>query len=447
MKRALVRIVISAVLAVSIPAPAGAGSWKAPASGPPTHRAPNFNTPAAALRAALDVGLAEHAFLMGEAMRAGLRMDADFDAVGVSLEANSDHLAAMVGDVYGADAATAFGELWRSHVAYLIDYTRALATDDDAARQLADHQLHTYVQEFSAFLASANPNLPQDVVAELVNEHVQQLEGIAAFDQGRYEEAYPAIHRTYNHMFTIGDALSEAIALQFPDRFSGKSVAFSPAGDLRIALDRLLGEHTALAVTAMRASVARAGDEEAAASALDRNTRAIGSWVRSVYGRAAADSFTRLWTSHTDAYLGYVDALTSGDEAGQQTALDRLADYRSDFSRFLARANPELSASALRGLLRRHTNQLIEQTDAYVAGDYSRAYELARETFHHATGMADALALAIAAQFPDKFPDTQTSEPASRPTPWLALTIAFAIMLLFVAMSHLAQRSFRRRMT
>src|ERR687892_1215928 len=154
MTRALARIaVIGLLLAAFVPVPAS-GVTRLQPSSTPMDRVPNFNTPAAQLRAALDTGLAEHAFLLGEAMRAGLRMDADFEAVGNALEENSAQLEGMISDVYGAEAATAFGELWRSHVAYLIDYTRALATDDSAAQDLADHQLHTYVQEFSAFLAN-----------------------------------------------------------------------------------------------------------------------------------------------------------------------------------------------------------------------------------------------------------------------------------------------------
>jgi hypothetical protein len=406
---------------------------------------PNFNLPAAELRVALDMTLAEHAFLLGEAMRAGLTMSADFDAVGGALEDNTTELVGMVGDVYGADAGEAFGDLWRSHVAYLIDYTRALAEDDDQARQIAEDQLHTYVQDFSAFLASANPNLPQAAVDELVSEHVRQLEAVAALDQGNYDEAYPALHRTYEHMFVIGDALSEAIAKQFPQRFRGSHIAFSPAGDLRVALNRLLGEHSTLAVTAMRSGLTDAADQSAAADALAANTDAMAAWVADVYGGDAAEAFSELWSTHTDAYIDYVDATVAGDQAGRDQALDELEAYQADFSRFLARANPHLSANGLRRLLEHHTDQLVDQAVAFSNGEYAEAYSISRATLRHAREMADALAVAIVTQFPNKYPDTAQAQdqPEGVRWPFLLLPMATLVALAVLGWWHkmLARRA------
>jgi len=430
MKALLVRLgALVAVVALSTPFPASAAVTRTSHREAPAFHVPNFNTPAAQLRVTLDTTLAEHAFLLGEAMRAGLQSGPDFDAVGDALEGNTSDLVDMIADVYGADAGDAFGELWRSHVAYLIDYTRALADGDAGAQDLAENQLHDYVTDLSAFLSQANPNLPQDAVDELVGEHVAQLEGIAAFESGNYSLAYPALHETYMHMFDIGDALAEAIALQFPERFTGKSLAFSPAGDLRIALDGLLTEHTTLAVTAMRAGVTEADDQAAARTALNANTEAIGDWIAEVYGASAGVAFDDLWREHTDAYLSYVASTVDGDANGQEAALARLREYQTDFSQFLADANPELSEAALRGMLEHHTDQLVAQADAYADGDYEEAYRLARETFRHAVTMGDALALAIAAQFPDKFPDAATSDGQPFRIEWLgALLLAVAFL-------------------
>jgi hypothetical protein len=421
--------VIAALLALSSPLPAAAMTSHSGPRAAAELNVPNFNVPAAQLRTKLDTTLAEHAFLLGEAMRAGLFMGDDFEAVGAALEDNSADLVNLIAGVYGAEAGKAFGDLWRSHVAYLIDYTRALADGDTAAQDLAEHQLHTYVKDFSAFLTEANPNLPQSTVEELIGEHVAQLEGIAAFKSADYDKAYPALHHTYMHMFDIGDALSEAIAIQFPKRFRGKSLAFSPAGDLRIALEQLLGEHTTLAVTAMRAGVTESEDRAAAKRALDANTTAITAWMKDVYGPAAGDAFDRLWTEHTDAYLAYVQSTVAGDASGQQAALARLHAYQVDFSRFLAGANPKLSAADLKAMLEHHTNQLIAQADAYADGDYAEAYRIGRETFRHAVTMADALALAVAAQFPDRFPDTRVAEHRGSGLAWLGVLLLVAALV------------------
>lgn len=397
--------------------------------------APNFDVPAAELRIALDSTLAQHAFLLGEAIRAGLGDGQGFDEVGVALEENTVELEGLVESVYGGAAGAQFGELWRSHVSYLIDYTRALEADDEGAQQLAEEQLHTYVSDFSTFLASANPNLPPAVVEGLVAEHVDQLEAIAAFDAGNYDEAYPAVSETYNHMFRIGDALSEAIALQFPERFTGKSLAFSPAGDLRITLDRLLGEHTVLAVTVMRAGVTEAQDEDAARDALQSNTEALGAAIGEIYGDGAGDAFVDHWTTHTDAYLDYVAGTVASDAVRKEAALAQLAVYRRQFSRFLAEANPQLSAAALESMLEHHTQQLVDQVDAFVAEDYAEAYAVALDAFDHAIEMGDALALAIAGQFPDMFPDTTAAAPTDDSSdPWLVGGVALLLAAVAAAL-------------
>ena len=417
---------LGAVLAILAPTPVVAISRDVPTRDV-SLQVPNFDVPAAQLRVKLDTTLGEHAFLIGEAIRSGIEAGDDFVAVGAALEGNTTDLVALIAAAYGEPAGEAFGDLWRSHVAFIIDYTRALADADANAQQLADEQLDIYVADFSAFLASANPNLPEDAVAELINEHVAQLETIAEFASADYGDAYPVLHETYTHMFGIGDALSEAIALQFPEVFTGKSLAFSPAGDLRVELDRLLGEHTTLAVSAMRAGLTGADDAAAAQDSLDDNTAAIGAAVATIYGDAAGEAFLDLWTEHTDAYLAYVNSTVAGSTSGQDAALDRLRTYQNDFSQFLADANPNLSTADLHDLLQHHTDQLVAEADAYAAGDYDEAYALSREAFSHAVTLGDALALAIAAQFPDRFPDAALDPPSHPPVAllgWLLLALA-----------------------
>jgi hypothetical protein len=433
MKSVLIRVALACALVVLAAQPVLGGSTRQTSRPSAAHAVPNFNTPAAQLRITVNRTLAEHAFLLGEAMRAGLGSGEGFEAAGDALEENTTQLVGLIEEVYGAPAGDRFGELWRSHVAYLIDYTRALEADDESAQDLAQQQLHEYVTDFSSFLAGANPNLPEAALKELVGEHVEQLESIAAYDAGDYSKAYPAIRRTYGHMFAIGDGLSEAIALQFPEIFKGKSLAFSPAGDLRLSLDQLLGEHTVLAVTAMRAGVSDAADQDAARDALDANTNALAAAVGSIYGNPAGEAFVDVWSIHTDAYLDYVTSTLDGDTAGQAAAIDQLAEYRTEFSDFLADANPELSAAALRDLLEHHTAQLVDQVDAFAAGDYELAYAVAREAFAHSFEIGDALALAIAAQFPDMFPDTGLPAPGERPwllAAWLIVLLASALVLI-----------------
>jgi hypothetical protein len=122
--------------------------------------------------------------------------------------------------VYGPDAEKAFLPLWRKHIGMVVDYTVGAATNDRAKRDRAVNELIGYTQDFGAFLAAANPNLPKSVVADLVKHHVVTLKDVidaqAAKDQSR---AFTALRTGAGHMQMIADPLAEAIVTQFPDKF------------------------------------------------------------------------------------------------------------------------------------------------------------------------------------------------------------------------------------
>jgi hypothetical protein len=78
-----------------------------------------------------------------------------------------------------------------------------------------------YTQDFGAFLQAANPNLPQPVVATLVRSHVLTLKDVIdAQAMGDHAKAYMALRTAACHMEMIGMPLADAIAKQFPQRFS-----------------------------------------------------------------------------------------------------------------------------------------------------------------------------------------------------------------------------------
>jgi hypothetical protein len=180
-------------------------------------------TPAAALRTGLNALFAEHVYLAAAATGAALGgREVEFKAAASALDANSVAIARAIGSVYGKDAEGAFLPLWRRHIGFVVDYTGAVAGGDRARQDRAVNELVAYTQDFGAFLASANPNLPKSVVADLVKHHVVTLKEVidaqAAKDPTR---AYAAVRAAAGHMQQIADPLAEAIVKQFPDRFRG----------------------------------------------------------------------------------------------------------------------------------------------------------------------------------------------------------------------------------
>jgi len=181
------------------------------------------STKAAGLRAGLNTLFQEHIYLASAATGSALGgRDAEFKAAAAALDANSVAISKAIGSVYGQGAEAAFLPLWRKHIGMVVDYTVGVATKDQMKQDKAVGDLIGYTQDFGAFLQSANPNLPNSVVADLVKHHVVTLKEVidaqAAGDQGK---VYTAVRAAAGHMQMIADPLAEAIVKQFPDRFGG----------------------------------------------------------------------------------------------------------------------------------------------------------------------------------------------------------------------------------
>ncbi len=175
------------------------------------------------------------------------------------------------------------------------------------------------------------------------------------------------------------------------------------AAGLRVALNRLLGEHLLLAASATNAALdGRTADYDAAAAALDENSVDLTSAITAVYGEDAGASFLEQWREHIGFFVDYTVATAAGDSAGQQAAADALAAYTTSFAAFLAGAT-ELPAEALEANLQMHVAGLTAVIDAQAAGDETAYYTALREAYAHMATTAEALSGGIAAQQPDMF--------------------------------------------
>jgi hypothetical protein len=176
------------------------------------------------LRTALNTTLAEHVFLAAAATDAALGgRTAEFKDAAGALDGNSVALSKAIGSVYGAGAETAFLALWRKHIGFFVDYTTGVAKKDVAMQEKAVKDLLGYADDFGAFLAAANPNLPKDVVAGLVRDHVVGLKAVVdAQGKGDWATAYSKLREAAGHMRMIADPLAAAIGRQFPEKYAVK---------------------------------------------------------------------------------------------------------------------------------------------------------------------------------------------------------------------------------
>ena len=285
----------------------------------------------------------------------------------------------------------------------MVDYTVGVATKDKVKQDKAVADLVQYTQDFGAFLASANPNLPKDVVAGLVKTHVLTLKDVIdAQATGDQPKGFAAMRTAYAHMGMIADPLAGAIVKQFPDKFPGSTM--TPAAGLRTTLTMAFQEHTYLAARATGAALdARDPEFKAAAAALDANGVDISKAIGSVYGQGAEDAFLPLWRRHIGFVVDYTVGAATKNPAKQQRAVEDLVGYSEDFGAFLASANPNLPKDVVAGLVKDHILTLKPVIDAQAAGDQPKVYTLLRFATGHMRMIADPLAEAIVKQFPQKF--------------------------------------------
>lgn len=360
------------------------------------------DTGAAALRTGLTLLLQEHVYLAGSATGAAIGgRTEEFEAAAATLDENSIALSEAIGSVYGDDAEMAFLELWRTHIGFFVDYTNGVATGDQAAADEALANLDGYRTDFGAFIASANPNLPAEAVAEELGPHVETL--TAAIDAQVAEDpaAFDLLKEAANHMPMTAAVLAGGIVTQFPDQFDG--TADAPAAELRAGLNALLQEHAYLAGFATDAALNERPDQfEAAAATLDTNSVELSEAIGSVYGPEAAEAFLPLWRAHIGFFVDYTTGVATDDTAAQDEAVENLMGYTQDFAAFLNSANG-LPTETVAALLEEHVLALKDAVDAQETGDPVAAWTALREAAGHMQMIADPLTEATVQTFPDAF--------------------------------------------
>jgi hypothetical protein len=183
------------------------------------------------------------------------------------------------------------------------------------------------------------------------------------------------------------------------------SAANAKAADLRVSLNRLLGEHMLLAAQASQAGFSGQKTFPALAKALDRNSVETANAIGSVFGTAARNKFLNgklLWRDHIRFFVDYTVGLATKNKARQNRAVGNLRGYIEAFSGFLATATG-LPQAALRTSTTQHVMHLKGQIDAYSKGQYARSYALTRTGYKHMGMTGDVLAGAIVKKFPSKF--------------------------------------------
>lgn len=133
---------------------------------------------------------------------------------------NAKQLADSVEPFYGKAASDDLFKLLAGHYTGVKKYLLATRAKNSANQEAARNEMFGNAEQIAVFLSSANPNLPKDAVKGMLmahgGHHVMQIQQLA---DKQYEKEAQTWEEMKNHMYGIADALTVAIATQFPSKF------------------------------------------------------------------------------------------------------------------------------------------------------------------------------------------------------------------------------------
>jgi hypothetical protein len=134
--------------------------------------------------------------------------------------ADAKQIAGAIEPFYGEEASDKLFTLLAGHYGSVKEYLEATVEKDSKAQSAATDHLTANAGEIAGFLSGANPNLPKDTLEELLMahgaHHLEQIQEVQTGEYGKEAETWAAMK---GHIYLISDALADALAKQFPDKF------------------------------------------------------------------------------------------------------------------------------------------------------------------------------------------------------------------------------------
>lgn len=137
-----------------------------------------------------------------------------------SVVANAEQIARSIEPFYGKAASDRLFTLLAGHYGAIRDDLDATVAGNAAQQEAAIKALTANAGEISAFLSGANPYLPKDTVMGLLTahaaHHIQQFQQLKAGEYAQESETWNGMKK---HIYVVADALTGALAQQFPSKF------------------------------------------------------------------------------------------------------------------------------------------------------------------------------------------------------------------------------------
>ncbi|MBU6957796.1 hypothetical protein KRR23_08570 [Pseudomonas sp. CVAP len=133
---------------------------------------------------------------------------------------NATRIANSLAPLYGQPAADQLLKLLAGHWGAVKHYSDATVAKDKKGQQAAVAELTSNAKAIAAFLASANPNLPESTLVTMLaahgGHHVAQIDQLAAHDYASEAKTWQMMRP---HILALADTLTAALVKQFPDKF------------------------------------------------------------------------------------------------------------------------------------------------------------------------------------------------------------------------------------
>ena len=351
----------------------------------------------------LEALIGQHSVLASDMMRARIRQDSDLAQVAnKALATNTEAMAEVLAPGLGKAGREQFEEMWAEHVEELFEYARGVATKDEEVTEHALEEIEEYEEELIVFFdEQSDGRLGPLGAKEGIRTHSRHLvEAADAYAAKDYVRAARLYRESYNHTFDLGATLARALLAPDVARALDK-----PTVRLRSALTKQLGEHVALVVGTMRASIGDKADYAAMGKALNGNTVDLTGSMDTLFGAKAARQFQSGWADHVDQLMLYTAAVIGGDAAGKQQAEQQLEQFQTSFAGFLNAATKDrLGLEALNEVLVSHDAMLMKEIDVYAAKDYQQATDLSYRIYGEMFTMSGQLAKAFGSTVAAKLP-------------------------------------------
>jgi hypothetical protein len=189
---------------------AGGGLAKA---GVTPEAAVGLDAPPERLRSAFAMLLGEHMELLVDAQRATFAGSQEFQAAAAQVNANTSALTKAMAGIVGPEKAAEFQSAWANHVEGLMDYTAAVAGNDQAARTVAKQNLDGFAERLGLYFSDVVRNvLAADPVTEAITAHDQHLiDQVDAYAAKDYARAQELELEGYQQMLGVANTLVAAI--------------------------------------------------------------------------------------------------------------------------------------------------------------------------------------------------------------------------------------------